>query len=207
MDPVARKLEKLMIERDVTQAQLAEKAGLTKGFISHILTGRRQGGRETLNKICNALNISIADLFNDKEIPVQNNAWLPVLTADQIADLKNTLADTPDNTLQVDYQPVSDKLPIDEYSFIYIIENDCLAPMYNAGDQLIFAHETQPQPGDVVIAKVADILCLGVYRKRAGEAFEVAPVNPNWPTELIADKSVGEVMGVMIEGRKRRKAT
>lgn len=48
--------------REMTQAVLAEKTGVTKTTISEIETGRKQGSVGTLKAIANALELDIDDL-------------------------------------------------------------------------------------------------------------------------------------------------
>ena len=51
-------------EAGLTQHELAEKAGLNAGVISHYETGRRGVSREALEKISEALNIELSELHN-----------------------------------------------------------------------------------------------------------------------------------------------
>jgi DNA-binding XRE family transcriptional regulator len=46
----------------LTQATLAERAGIAQGFLSEIEAGRKSGDVQTLRKIAELLNISLDDL-------------------------------------------------------------------------------------------------------------------------------------------------
>lgn len=46
----------------LTQATLAERAGITQGFLSEIEAGRKSGDVQTLRKIADLLKISLDDL-------------------------------------------------------------------------------------------------------------------------------------------------
>ncbi|MGO8269289.1 helix-turn-helix domain-containing protein [Rhizobium ruizarguesonis] len=48
--------------RAMTARELAEKAGISAGFLSQIEKGERDGSFETIKKIAAALNISVDDL-------------------------------------------------------------------------------------------------------------------------------------------------
>lgn len=54
-------VKKLRESRDFTIMQLAEKAGLGNGTIGDIETGRSKGSRKTLEKIAEALNLTIEE--------------------------------------------------------------------------------------------------------------------------------------------------
>lgn len=50
--------------RDMTQQQLADRAGVTKRTISEIETGRKYGSVKTLVAIANTLNVTLDDLVD-----------------------------------------------------------------------------------------------------------------------------------------------
>ncbi len=54
-------VEKLRESRELTIMQLAEKSGLGNGTIGDIESGRSKGSRKSLNKIAEALNLSIEE--------------------------------------------------------------------------------------------------------------------------------------------------
>ncbi len=52
----------LRLARGMKQADVADKAGLTKGMLSHYETGRQAPRMDTLSKLLGALAYSYADL-------------------------------------------------------------------------------------------------------------------------------------------------
>jgi transcriptional regulator with XRE-family HTH domain len=50
----------------VSQEELANRAGMARGFISGVETGKRNITVETLGKILEVLNVSYGTFFNDK---------------------------------------------------------------------------------------------------------------------------------------------
>lgn len=50
--------------RQLTQQQLADKAQISKPYLSQIESGKRAGTTDVLNRLANALNLSIDDLFD-----------------------------------------------------------------------------------------------------------------------------------------------
>lgn len=59
---MSSQIRRLRKERDLSQAALAELAGVEQGTISKIEIGTRRGDPETLSKIANALGVTVADL-------------------------------------------------------------------------------------------------------------------------------------------------
>ena len=53
--------------RGLTQAQLAERAGVTQGAVAQIESGKRRGSVDLLRKLAGALNLDLDDLVWDDE--------------------------------------------------------------------------------------------------------------------------------------------
>ncbi|MBL3608218.1 helix-turn-helix transcriptional regulator [Rhodovulum sulfidophilum] len=49
--------------RGLTQAALAEKAGINRVIVAEMETGRKQGSAQTLKKIADALGVTVDDLI------------------------------------------------------------------------------------------------------------------------------------------------
>lgn len=60
------KVVKLLKERNMTQSELAKKAGIPQPSLSRILSGKHTTQIETIEKIAAALNTSVGDLWDDK---------------------------------------------------------------------------------------------------------------------------------------------
>lgn len=60
---VSWRIKNLIRERGFTQKQFAEKIGLSQGFISELSSNKKSPNLETLELICNALDISLSDFF------------------------------------------------------------------------------------------------------------------------------------------------
>lgn len=58
------RIKELRHEKNLTQRALAEKTHLSYGFISDIENGNRTPSLNTLNKITEALGVSVTDLLN-----------------------------------------------------------------------------------------------------------------------------------------------
>ena len=56
-------------QKNLTQEQLAEKVGVTPGFISLIEIGKRRVGLESLLSICTELEITLNELLVGNQLP------------------------------------------------------------------------------------------------------------------------------------------
>lgn len=62
---VRRRMEQL----GVTQAELAERMGVTRPFVSHMLTGYRNPGLESLERFAAALDVKACRLIDEDYRP------------------------------------------------------------------------------------------------------------------------------------------
>lgn len=62
VNSIAKSIEKLMIENNLTQKDLAKLSGLTEAAISNYLSKKREPNKVSLSKIAKALNTSVEDL-------------------------------------------------------------------------------------------------------------------------------------------------
>jgi SOS-response transcriptional repressor LexA len=68
---VSDRIKSLIKERGFTQKRFADKVGLSQSFISELSSNKKTPNLDTLEIICNALNISLSDFFRpfDKSKP------------------------------------------------------------------------------------------------------------------------------------------
>lgn len=60
---ISLKIKKYRVQRKMTQEELAEKAGLSISYISQVETGRKNMGREGMEKVAEALKVPISLLL------------------------------------------------------------------------------------------------------------------------------------------------
>jgi len=70
MDEVGPKLRALRESMGISVTELAERAGITKGFLSLAERGKTRVSVPTLLRICDALDVAIGSLFNYPSEPV-----------------------------------------------------------------------------------------------------------------------------------------
>lgn len=63
---VGERIKELRNHENISQEELANKAGMARGFVSGVETGKRNITVETLGKILDVLSISYGTFFNHK---------------------------------------------------------------------------------------------------------------------------------------------
>ncbi len=79
----SKKLKQIMLEKELTQAELAKLIGLDQSRISKWLTGTRNPSTPNLQKLASALKVSVNELLSDDTSPQETNSnilKLPILT-------------------------------------------------------------------------------------------------------------------------------
>lgn len=69
-DPLPNRIRQLRETRGLTQAELGEKAGLPAASISHFETGIRTPGTTTLQRLADALEVTVDFLLGRSEDPL-----------------------------------------------------------------------------------------------------------------------------------------
>lgn len=64
---VGARIRNLRKARRFTLEQLAERAGISKSVLSKIETGKVSSPISTYSRICSALNVALADMFNEED--------------------------------------------------------------------------------------------------------------------------------------------
>lgn len=57
------RIKEMLRERNMSQTELARRAGISKVNVNHIVNGERKGSVETLKKICAALGCDPKDVW------------------------------------------------------------------------------------------------------------------------------------------------
>lgn len=102
---------------------------------------------------------------------------------------------------------------ISEVSFALQVKDTSMLPVLNPGDIIIVDPETRPVPGEIIVVKAnpSGKIILGKYRPCEANfndtipTFEVAPINPEWPSIMIENELQGKIIGTLVEHRCRRR--
>jgi HTH-type transcriptional repressor of puuD len=96
---VALRLKSLRKDRNLSQYRLAKKSGVSQSFLSTLESGQKTPTIDTLEKLCNALGISLSEFFNTHctDIPdhlillVEEGRHLSPMQVEKLVDLLASL--------------------------------------------------------------------------------------------------------------------
>lgn len=97
MDIRTRRLNEAFNASGLTQTELCEKTGITKGAISSYLSGRYFPKQKTIELLANALNVSIPYLMGYEETTVDENGIVVDYTVDEAMLIEKVRNRTPDS--------------------------------------------------------------------------------------------------------------
>ena len=63
IEKIAMRIKALRAKKDITQAELAERAGISHGYLARLETGRQDPTITTLEKLAKALKVPIGRLL------------------------------------------------------------------------------------------------------------------------------------------------
>ena len=98
---------------------------------------------------------------------------------------------------------VNDK--VSEESFALTVMDDSMSPLFRAGDEIVVDSNVEPRDGDCIVTRMQDGDSLfRTYRERRNGAYDLIAENPEWPTVTINTATKAEILGVMVEHRRKR---
>lgn len=74
MSKIADNIKLLLKEKDVTQAELARRLGMTTGGINHYIKGKRTPSVKQLKRIARALGVTVQDIIKDDALITASDA-------------------------------------------------------------------------------------------------------------------------------------
>lgn len=195
----------------MSQAELGRRAGVKQQTISYLISSDATSSAYAV-RIASALGVNPAWLQDGVGHPldptvsigaggagVSRAHWVPKVTMDRIAQLLETgAADGPRVVTSAD---------VGEHAFAVEVEGRSMQPDFREGDELVVDPSTAPEPGDIVVALVDQVMVLRKYRPKPVQAakdsaFTLTAINPDYPE---VDSSVQEcrLVGTVVEHRRR----
>jgi SOS-response transcriptional repressor LexA len=190
----------------MTQTQLGEHLGKSKASISHWETGMYEPSPQELATMSSLFGTPLPPelrgvSYGEGGVGARK---LPILSCAQ-AKAYRVIINAPSDLVT---QWTSTDCTVSPYAFLLTVSDESNAPDLRPGDDLVVDPEAAADPGDIVLAVTGTgRTVLRKYRPRGDEGryqFELAPINPDWPTFRSETDSGLSVIGVMIEHRRYR---
>ena len=203
-----KKIRELRKEKGISSDKLGELVGLTGGAIRHIERGQRKLTLPLLEKIAQALGVSVSELLEERseEEPPQLKhiakkvKFLPVIAA--------VKAGTPEEPIQFKYTsktyPYVGELPCkEEDCFIIEVDGDSMSPTLQKGDYILVKKiDKYPMlipenfENKIVVAANENWEYTIKRLKKIGKKYYLVPDNPQFEIEEIND---WQIVGVALE--------
>jgi len=92
-DILANNLKYFRVQRQFSQAQLAEKANISVTFLSNIERGKMFPKVETLSRLTESLDVEVYELFQPDLVSEDNKKMMNRLSEDITKNVNSALAD------------------------------------------------------------------------------------------------------------------
>jgi transcriptional regulator with XRE-family HTH domain len=108
---LGEQLRRLRLERELSQVQLAARAGLTYKFIGQVELGRKDPGAETLVRLANALGVPVGEIFETVTPSRGDGNRIVPADAEIIKTALSTLTSTLDRMIAGQPRPLPPRAP------------------------------------------------------------------------------------------------
>ncbi|MDX1485234.1 MAG: XRE family transcriptional regulator [Alphaproteobacteria bacterium] len=200
---------------NMTQQALAERCGVSRAAVAQWETGTTRPSIEHLGKVADTLGVWVSWITGEGEYSGQEEEAVPYRPRGRVVPVI-------DFVQAGDWNPVADPYPpgrgmanltcerhVGDGAFALVIKGNSMAPDFREGDTVIFDPDVQPQPGDLVVAKLEseDEATFKKYRPRGVDergrpVIDLVPLNEDWPILRIDAAHPGRVIGTIVEHRR-----
>lgn len=196
-------LKKAIAESGLPISRISEMSGVSRQHIYKIVSGEKNISLKTLQKICNAINISPATLYEECESQPNTLIHIPVLS-----DIS-----TNDNKIVVGQVEITPDLCKQGYFFALKIKDDGMSPTIQAGDTVVIKKQEFADSGDICVLANDNNELLVRELKKVSEGIWLLPHNLSntFRPKFFSSKEVAEhkieIVGIIIEVRRQIKQT
>lgn len=199
---IGYRIKEALYETGVTQEDLAQKMGVTQGLITHWVTGRKIPTLESLQRVAEALNLSLEYFINmkkeNKEKPLK-----VVPTETTLIPILGTSSATKEKFILEEKEGF---LPIAKTTgkqFAVKVEGDCMVDPKDSensiydGNYIIVDPEEAVSNGDVVLVRISkDYSTIKrIFTKK--DCVKLIPDNPTCKTIIKKEQDI-EIIGKVV---------
>lgn len=198
---------------NLTQDQIGDLIGVSRAAVAQWESDQTSPVRKRMEALAGALRVSVEWLSfgvgQAPNAPGAANNEIPLLSKDEAA----AQLQAPDTRASFYHAGPSlrPSAAVSQFAFALEVDGPDLAPKFRAGDIVIIDPSVEPAPGDFVFAILqgSQAAVFGRYRPRGtapdgSPVYELAPVNPDFPTHHIDAEHKAKIIGTMIEHRQFR---
>ncbi len=171
-------------KRGLTQAQLAEKAELAQNYISQINTGSRYGSIEALQKIAEALGLSLPEFFACKDTTLPELVYVQRVKARPSAGSGSLETDAEHAGYYSFHSSfIARKRGTADSMKIFEVSGDSMSPTLDDGDLIMInMKEADVRTGHIYLLRIEEELLVKRLETRPGGVLLIRSDNPDYET-------------------------
>lgn len=219
MKAVGQRIARAREHAQLKQKDVAKQFAISSQAVSQWESGRTRPDSLRLAILARMFNIRLEWLLDGSgpmsanggaaEAPRQPNILVPIVNRAEASDWAGlgelTSSESAEGFLHTD-------LPVSGSALAVVIDGRSMEPDFQPGDKVIIDPMVPPRPGDFVMAK-RDGDQEATFRKyrlksrdeTGGDAIDLLPLNPDWPSLTIDRDNPGRIVGTMVEHRRYRR--
>ncbi|MDO6483073.1 helix-turn-helix domain-containing protein [Shimia thalassica] len=148
-------LKETLKARGIKQADLAKLVGVSPGYISELVAGKKTPSIETLNRILSATGASAAELYGESETSNKLDAELADPAPSGFSE--PTAAPFSPKNATTTNRAIKDLFPKTKHITTYTLSQSIPGFLLSSDDILIIELQGTPKDGDLVIANLVDM--------------------------------------------------
>ena len=214
-DKVASRIVEARKKANLTQGELADACGISRGRLSNWEVGNRLPKPQEAKKLAEALSVPAAWLYclSDTLHEYETNSGrikiIPIVELDKITN-ERIIADihTARNNPSIESLNLYDFVPLkisrdaeeDHNIFGIVLTDESMQPELYKNDLLIISPSTSPTPGKLVAAMVNNhpSAVIRRYTMPAAQQIKLTAQNTDWPS-YDGDVNSIKILGTVIE--------
>ena len=187
----SERFAKALTAAEMRPSKLAEKAGVSKGYVSGLLAGvKNKPSIDTCKKFSEVLGCSLPWLFDGDEdassVPQNpcNTRQVPVVGWAHAGEAASY------DEIPKDWQDTVPTECRDTKAFAVRLEGDSMEPRYLEGDLLIVQPSEECYSGCLAVLKMTNDGILFRRIEKRGQDFRLVPLNPQYGVEEISGECI-----------------
>ncbi len=199
-ETIAKRIKEIRKEKGISQLELANKLGFSQAYIAMIEKGKRDIDTELLNKIAQALGVSVSELLEERS-PEPEKAFK------RLTDITDWIkvpvyGEVPAGEFQLIEENIIDEISVprewirgipepEKNVGALIVKGDSMYPEYQEGDIVVLGRYPYVEihnNDDVVVSIDGDITLKKFLKKNDG--FILIPVNNNYDQRVFTEEDL-----------------
>lgn len=198
---IAKALKFWRQKRELTQAQLAKKAGYGQNTISGWETGNREPSWDDIENLCSKLDVSLIDFLTCNDAVYPESYHVPLVKARPYAGSGGLETDGDYIGWYSFHTDFLCRKGSPDYMRLFEVAGDSMTPTLNDGDMiLVDLHQKDVQSGRIYLLRIGEELMVKRLERRPGGILIIKSDNTNYepiPVKIEQAPDV-EVFGRMV---------